>query len=89
MPERQSRHPDNEMIDAITEDATPGQSGRAGGELARDVGTRAEKHHVKDADPRVERVRGADKSEAQDAAMSNNAMRSSRPEKADPQGPRG
>jgi len=42
MPERQSRHPDNELIDEITEGATPSQAGSSGGEVNRRVGKRAE-----------------------------------------------
>ena len=35
MPERQSRHPDNELIAEITENATPSQQGSSGGEVNR------------------------------------------------------
>ena len=35
MPERQSRHPDNELIDRMTEDETPDQQGSAGGDVNR------------------------------------------------------
>ena len=43
MPDRQSRHPDNDLIDKMQEGGgTSGQQSRAGGELSRDVGTRAE-----------------------------------------------
>jgi hypothetical protein len=42
MPERQSRHPDNDLIDAMQESETPSQQSRSGGEVNRRVGTRAE-----------------------------------------------
>lgn len=48
MPERQSRHPDNEMIDKMTEDATPGHQGSAGGEVNRRVGKRGEENRATD-----------------------------------------
>jgi hypothetical protein len=59
MTARQSRHPDNDLIDSRRTE-TPGQSGSAGGNLQRDVGKRAEEHHVRDEDPRVERLHKAD-----------------------------
>lgn len=43
MPERQSRHPDNDLIDRMREESLgSGENGRAGGNVNRDVGTRAE-----------------------------------------------
>ncbi len=48
MPERQSMHPDNEMIDKMTEDATPSHQGSAGGEVNRRVGKRGEENRAKD-----------------------------------------
>tara|TARA_B100001179_G_C18243012_1_gene254930 strand:+ start:218 stop:460 length:243 start_codon:yes stop_codon:yes gene_type:complete len=48
MPERQSLHPDNDLIDENTESATPGHQGRAGGEVNRQVGTRGELNRAKD-----------------------------------------
>ncbi|MEE4205989.1 MAG: hypothetical protein V2I39_06850 [Erythrobacter sp.] len=42
MPERQSRHPDNDLIDELTEGKTPSQSGSSGGEVNRRVGKRDE-----------------------------------------------
>ena len=52
MPERQSLHPDNELIDEITQNATPGHQGRAGGEVNRQVGTRGELNRATDPDNR-------------------------------------
>ena len=46
MPERQSRHPDNELIDRMTEDETPDQQGSAGGDVNTRVGARAERPQV-------------------------------------------
>ena len=34
MPERQSRHPDNDLIDRVTDEPTPDQQGRAEGGVA-------------------------------------------------------
>lgn len=43
MPERQSRHPDNEIIDQAQEDSVPeAQGSSAGGEVNRRVGSRAD-----------------------------------------------
>jgi len=52
-------HPDNDLIDELTADATPGHSGASGGNVARTVGARAEEHGV-DEDPGVERATGQD-----------------------------
>ena len=65
MPERQSRHPDNEMIDEITEGATPSQQGSAGGEVNRQVGKRGELNRATDPANREPEV-GSDNPE-QDA----------------------
>lgn len=59
MPKRQSAHPDNELIDEITEDATPSQQGSAGGEVSRSVGSRSEERRAVDPDNR-EPVTGSD-----------------------------
>ena len=48
MPERQSLHPDNELIDEITEGATPSQSSSSGGEVNRQVGKRGELNRATD-----------------------------------------
>jgi hypothetical protein len=52
MPERQSRHPDNELIDAMTESDTPSQQSSAGGEVNRRVGKRGELNRATDPDNR-------------------------------------
>ncbi len=65
MPERQSRHPDNELIDSLQDGATPSQQGRSGGEVSRKVGTRAELNRATDPDDH-ERALGSD-NPAQDA----------------------
>lgn len=56
MPKRQLLHPDNEMIDELTEDATPGQQSSSGGEVNRRVGKRSEEHRVTDPDHREAEV---------------------------------
>lgn len=42
MPDRQSRHSDNDLIDRMKEYDTPSQQSTAGGEVNRKVGSRAE-----------------------------------------------
>jgi len=42
MPERQSLHPDNDLIDAMQDAPTPSQGSRSGGEVNTRVGTRDE-----------------------------------------------
>lgn len=64
MPERQSRHTDNDLIDSM-QGKTPKQGGAAGGNLQRDIGKRAELHHVDDDEPEIERVRKSDEGEPQ------------------------
>ena len=59
MPERQSRHPDNKLIDELQENATPNQQGRAGGNVNRRVGTRAELNNA-EAEGEIERATGSD-----------------------------
>ncbi|MBO6768125.1 MAG: hypothetical protein JJ901_07445 [Erythrobacter sp.] len=56
MPERQSRHPDNELIEEITEGATPSQQGSAGGEVNRRVGKRGEENRATDPESREPEV---------------------------------
>ncbi|MEE4199281.1 hypothetical protein [Erythrobacter sp.] len=62
MPERQSRHPDNELIDELTENPTPSHQGGAGGDVNVRVGKRAEKNRATDPDNR-EPVVGSDNPE--------------------------
>ena len=52
MPERQSMHPDNDLIDSLTENGTPSHGSRAGGQVATNVGTRGEK--IRTTDPEHE-----------------------------------
>ncbi|WP_338445470.1 hypothetical protein V5F89_09815 [Pelagerythrobacter marensis] len=59
MTQRQSRHPDNELIDELTEDKTPSQQSSAGGEINRRVGKRGEEARATDPDNR-EPVVGSD-----------------------------
>lgn len=66
MTERQSRHPDNDLIDELTGEPTPSQSGSSGGEVSRRVGKRAELNRATDPEDR-EPVVGSDNPE-QDAA---------------------
>ena len=60
MPERQSRHPDNKIIDSMQEEATPGHQGRAGGEVNKKVGTRAELERAEGEREGVTRAVGSD-----------------------------
>jgi hypothetical protein len=52
------RHDDHRMIDGVLK--TPSQSGRSGGNLQRDIGTRAEEEHLVDGKTGVTRVLKAD-----------------------------
>ena len=72
MPERQSRHPDNELIDKMTEHPTPSQSGSSGGQVNRDVGKRGELNRATDPDNREPEV-GSD-NPAQDARKGPKTM---------------
>lgn len=63
MPERQSRHPDNDIIDQAQEDSVPNaQASRGGGEVNTRVGTRAELNKAKGQleGEEVERAVGSD-----------------------------
>ena len=73
MPERQSRHPDNDLIDEMTETPTPSHQGSAGGGVNRTVGSRADEHRAKDPDNREPEV-GSDNPE-QDARKGEKTMR--------------
>ncbi len=48
MPKRQSMHPDNELIDRLTEHSTPSQQSSSGGNVNRLVGKRGELHRATD-----------------------------------------
>jgi hypothetical protein len=67
MPQR-NPHADNALIDAMEEDAggSTQQNTRAGGNLARDVGTRAEEKAIEGhlEGDEVDRVKGSDDSAA-------------------------
>ena len=60
MPERQSRHPDNELIDSMQDTPTPGHQGRAGGDVNKKVGTRAELERADGEREGVTRAVGSD-----------------------------
>ena len=59
MPERQSLHPDNELIAELTEEATPSFQGSSDGTVNVRVGKRAELNRATDPDNR-EPVLGSD-----------------------------
>lgn len=58
-------HPDNKLIDAMSENPTPSQGSSSGGNIHRHVGTRSELERATDPDSH-ERAYGAD-NPAQDA----------------------
>jgi len=54
-------HPDNELIDRLQEEGPmPSQSGSAGGQINRDIGTRAEMHRATDDPADTERPHAQD-----------------------------
>ena len=61
------RDNDNELIDEMTEDAAPGQSGSSGGDLAREIAQRDELEPADGGDPHVTRVQKGDKPRQGDA----------------------
>lgn len=66
MPDRQSRHPDNDLIDQAQQESMPtAQASRAGGEVNRRVGTRAELNAAQGQleGEEVERATGSDNPE--------------------------
>lgn len=73
MPERQSRHPDNDLIDELTDGASASQQGSAGGNVNRRVGTRGELNAVTDPDNREPEI-GSD-NPGQDAMKGPKTMR--------------
>ena len=79
MPERQSLHPDNDLIDALEDESTPGHQGRSGGDVNRRVGTRAELHRATDPED-TERAIGSDNPEedAKKGAKTQAAIQKSR-----------
>ena len=72
MPERQSRHPDNDLIDEMSEEATPSQQESSGGRVNVRVGKRAEANRATDPGNR-EPVVGSDNPE-QDARKGPKTM---------------
>ena len=56
-----ARDTDNELIDDLTEDPTPGQSNASGGDLAREIGQRDELRSAEGDDSSVTRVQKGDK----------------------------
>jgi len=52
MPKRQSLHPDNELIDKLTEEETPSQASSSGGDVNLRVGKRDELKRATDPDNR-------------------------------------
>lgn len=65
MAERQSKHPDNELIEEMTKYPTPPQQSASGGKINRQVGSRGELNRAFDPDNREPEV-GSDNPE-QDA----------------------
>ena len=62
-------HDDHELIDRM--EAGPGQSGVSGGNLQRDIASRAEEEHTVGDDSGVTRVRAGDKKEEADLPRFN------------------
>ncbi len=73
MPERQSPHSDNDLIDRITDEDTPDQQGSAGGDVNTRVGARADLNRATDPDNREPTV-GSDNPE-QDARQGEKTIR--------------
>jgi hypothetical protein len=76
MPERQSRHPDNDLIDRMQEEETPSQGSSAGGNVNRRVGKRDELKRATDPENREPAV-GSD-NPADDERKGEKAMRAIR-----------
>ncbi len=62
MPERQSRHPDNDLINKMQDEPTPSHQNASGGNVNTRVGKRAELNRATDPDNR-EPVTGGDNPE--------------------------
>lgn len=71
MPQRQSHHPDNGLIDRAEDGGVPAQSSSAGGNVARRVGTRAELDQAGGGDPEVTRVRKRDEGKREPRSKTN------------------
>jgi len=72
MPERQSRHPDNDLIDRIEEAEAPSQASSSGGNVNRRVGKRDELKRATNPDNREPAV-GSDNPE-EDARKGEKTM---------------
>lgn len=77
-------HPDNELIDRMQEEGTPGHQGRSGGNVNRTVGTRAELERADGDAGGVTRATGSDnpaddavKGDKTRAAIRSNASKGS------------
>ncbi|HEY6917322.1 MAG TPA: hypothetical protein VI381_06740 [Allosphingosinicella sp.] len=62
-------HDDRELIDSMED--TPAFGGAKGGNLQRDIASRAEEQHDGDGKPGITRVRGKDKPEEADLPRFN------------------
>ena len=69
------RNDDHELIDELTEDATPSQGGASGGDLAREIGQRDEMTTADGGEHNVTRVRAHDKPADGDAPTLPNRNR--------------
>jgi hypothetical protein len=76
MPERQSRHPDNDLIDRMQDEETPSQGSSSGGNVNRRVGKRDELKRATDPENREPAV-GSD-NPADDERKGEKAMRAIR-----------
>jgi hypothetical protein len=71
------RDNDNEQIDQLTQDETPGQGGSSGGDLAREIGQRDELQSAEGEDPSITRVQKGDKPRQGDAPTLPNRQETS------------
>ena len=71
------RDNDNELIDQMTQDETPGQGGSSGGDLAREIGQRDELQSAEGEDPSITRVQKGDKPRQGDAPTLPNRQETS------------
>ncbi len=71
------RDNDNEQIDQLTPDETPGQGGSSGGDLAREIGQRDELQSAEGEDPSITRVQKGDKPRQGDAPTLPNRQETS------------
>lgn len=71
------RDNDNELIDILTQDPTPGQGSASGGDLAREVGQRDELQSAEGEDPSITRVQKGDKARQGDEPTLPNRQKTS------------